>query len=110
MLGGTSVSLAVSEMSAIQKHSSGPRHELPQDIRQDAAMLVIIDLDRGIDPARHRDLFLRSAGPGNFQGQVLLRPQFRTKSDHVKFLAAVQMQWGRPFLELQRQYSHAHKV
>lgn len=46
--------------------------QLPQDIRQDAAVLVIIDLNRSIDATGHRNSFSFAVGARDLESQILL--------------------------------------
>lgn len=54
---------------------SGLRNQLPQHEGEDPAVLVIIDLDRGVDPATHRHILHGPTLAGDPQSHVLLRLQ-----------------------------------
>ncbi len=49
--------------------------ELSQDVRQDAAVAVVLHLDRGVDAQRQRYLLGAAIGPVDDQGGVALRQQ-----------------------------------
>src|SRR5262245_323769 len=46
--------------------------QLAQHVRQDAAVLVVIDLDRRVDAQLHRNLFTCAVRAVNYQRDVLL--------------------------------------
>src|SRR2546425_11339358 len=78
------------------------RHQLPQHVGQNAAVLVIVDLDRRVDPAAHGDIFHLALGARDAEGQVLARRQVRVQAEHVVALGAIQLQSlsAGDFLEL----------
>ncbi len=53
--------------------ASGLGHQLAQHKGQDAAVLVVVDFDGGVDPAEQGDFGLAAVGAVDAQGQVLLR-------------------------------------
>ena len=55
------------------------RHQLPQHKRQNAAVLVVINLNRRINPATHRHLFHAAVLARDPQGEVLLRLEVRVR-------------------------------
>jgi hypothetical protein len=56
-------------------HTLSSRQQLPQHEGQDAAVAVVIDLDRRVDAQLELDLLLAAVRPGDGQQRVLLRPQ-----------------------------------
>ena len=65
-------------------------------------MLVVIDLDRRIDAATHRDLLHQTIFAGDLQCEILLRFDRRAEADDVVNFRAVELQRlrRRAFLEL----------
>ena len=88
------------------------RHQLAEDIGQDAAVLVIINLDRRINAAGDRHGLHLAVGACNAERQILLRLRPRAEAEDVVDLGAVEL--GRvsigSFLKLQRQHTHADEV
>src|SRR5262252_8498910 len=66
-----------------------PLHQLPQHIGQDAAVLIVIDLDGRIDAAADGHVFGFAFCPRNAQRQILLRLETWPESEHVELLRAV---------------------
>src|SRR5215212_8227542 len=67
-------------------------HQLPQHKWQDAAVLVIIDLDGRIDPANDGNDFRMAVRAGDAQTEILLGLEIRFQADHVVNLAPEQSQ------------------
>ena len=91
---------------------SGAGHYLAKHVRQNPAMLIVIDLDRGVDAAAHRHVIHRTVAARDAQGQVLLRAQRRGETEHVVLFMTIEFQGlgGDPLLELERQHAHADEV
>jgi hypothetical protein len=51
----------------------GFRNQLPQHVWQNPAVLVIINLNRGINATGHRNIFNLAVGAGDSQREILLR-------------------------------------
>ena len=75
-------------------------------------MLVVINLDGGIDAAGNGDGFALAIGAGDAKGEVLLRLEARAQAEDVVGFGAVEFQGlrGGAFFELQRQDAHADEV
>src|ERR1700752_3526303 len=66
--------------------------KLPQHVRQDSAMTVVINLDRCIDPQGDRYLFTRPIGPMNDERHILSRFDARFNSEQIEHLATIELQ------------------
>src|SRR5258708_2263881 len=88
------------------------RYQLPQHERQNAAVLVVINLNRRINAAADGNIFNLPVLARNLQREVLLRLDVRVEADNVKGFSSVQFQCQceSTFLELQRQHAHADEV
>src|SRR5262245_12607354 len=101
-----------SALAAVRRRGSGLRDQLAQYVRQDAAVLVVIDLDRRIYAQLHRDLFSGPVRAAYDQRDILLRPDPAVESDDVESFRAVEVERLRAdaFFELQRQHAHSDQV
>jgi hypothetical protein len=83
----------------------------PEHKRKNAAVLVVVDLDRRVDAQRHRQLLAAAIGARHHQLRVASRSQQRI-GNHVDQLVALQAQRlpGVAPLELQGQNAHADQV
>src|ERR1700741_3842161 len=66
--------------------------QLPQHIRQNSTMTVIINFDRRVDPQSDRYLFTRPIGTMNDERNILSRFDARLNSEQIKRLATVELQ------------------
>src|SRR5579864_8782293 len=87
-------------------------NQLAQDVRQNAAVLVVIDFDRGIDSASDRDGLGLSSNACDAQLKVLLRLESVPQAQDVIGLGAIEVKALRvnALLELERQHPHANQV
>src|SRR5262245_15245565 len=101
-----------SALAAVRRRGSGLRDQLAQYVRQDAAVLVVIELDRRIYAQLHRDLFSGPVRAAYDQRDVLLRPDPAVETDYVESFRAVEVEGLRAdaFFELQRQHAHSDQV
>src|SRR5262249_28854778 len=101
-----------SAVAAVRRRGSGLSDQLAQHVRQDAAVLVIIDLDRRIYAQLHRNLFSGPVRAAYDQRDILLRPDPAVESDDVESFRAVEVERLRAdaFFELQRQHAHSDQV
>ena len=70
----------------------GRSNQLAQDVRENPAVSVVVDLDGCINTALDADLILLPIGPSDLQCKILLRSQADAHSDDVKSLGAIQTQ------------------
>src|SRR5215468_5677521 len=91
---------------------SGLSDQLTQHVRQYAAVLVVINLNRSINAQLDRNLFFGPAGAMNDQRDILLRLDPAAESDDVEGFRAEEVERLRAdaFFELQRQYAHSDQV
>ena len=75
-------------------------------------MLVVLDLDGGIDSQRNRDLISPAAGAVDEEGDILARLDLTFQTDNVKDFGAVELQRlsTGSFLKLARQNTHAYEI
>src|SRR5262249_25973178 len=101
-----------SAVAAFWRRGSGLSDQLAQHVRQDAAVLVVIDLDRRIDAQLHRNLFSGPVRAAYDQPDVLLRSDPAVESDDVESFRAVEVERLRAdaFFKLQRQHAHSDQV
>jgi DNA-binding NtrC family response regulator len=85
--------------------------QLAQDRLENAAVAVVVDLDRGVEAAGHAH-GRRLPGALHLHDHVLPRPDLAADAAHREDLLAVEAQGLRvlPGLELQGQHAHAHEV
>ena len=78
--------------------------QLPQNVRQNAALLIVVDFDGRLDTALHGHVVHLASGANHTQGELLLRLEVGAQADDLVGFAAVQGEnLGRgPFLELHR--------
>ena len=92
--------------------ASSGREQLPQHVRQDAAVPVVVDLDRRVDAQLQRDLLCRrpcrtrSASPSICGSQFAFDPSMSNVSSPLMPRTAT-LSLG---LELQRQHAHADQI
>src|SRR6266567_8517941 len=86
--------------------------QLPQHIWQNPAVLVVVDLDRGVDAQRHRHILDCAVRAMNHKHDFLSRLDFALQADEIKRLRAFEIQRRSTdaFFELARQDSHSHKI
>src|SRR6185369_17449025 len=86
--------------------------QLPQHVRQNPTVLVVINLDRRIDPERDRNLFTLATRTMNHKRHILPRLDARLNPEQIKRLRAVEFQRSRThiFSELARQHTHSDEV
>src|SRR5215470_10336204 len=91
---------------------SGSSDQLTQHVRQDAAMPVVIDLDRRIYAQLHRNLFSGAVRAAYDQLDILLRLDPAAEPGDVEGFRAVEVERLRAdaFFELQRQHAHSDQV
>src|SRR3954465_7593611 len=65
----------------------GTAEELAEHVGQDAAVLVIVDLDGGVDPRLDLDGFLASVGLADPELELLLRPDVAHPQDVDRLVA-----------------------
>src|SRR5208283_2061774 len=68
---------------------SGLRNQLAQHERQDAAVPVVINLNRGIDSQQHAHLLPAAVSALDQQRDILLRLDVAVDSKHVDFLVTI---------------------
>src|SRR5437867_3164649 len=68
------------------------RHQLPQDVRQDAAMLVVFHLDGSVDTAGHGDILGCAVFPGDAHSEILLGLEGAGQAGDIVGLGAVEVQ------------------
>ena len=75
-------------------------------------MLVVVDLDGGVDAAADADVFDGAIPARDAEGEVLLWLQVRIEADDVVGLGAVEFErlGGGAFLELEGEDAHADEV
>src|SRR5690349_12343187 len=88
------------------------RHQLPQHIGQNAAMLVVVDLDRRVDAANHWNGLGLAGGACEAQREILLRFQTGCQAKHVVALGPIELerQSVGAFLKLEWQHAHTDQV
>src|SRR5947208_8590786 len=86
--------------------------KIAQHERQDAAVLVVIHLDRRVDAQEERDFLHAAVGPPDHQRRVLLRPDlFLDAADVDDFVALDAQRSDRvAALELEGKHAHADEV
>nr|GEU28369.1 hypothetical protein [Tanacetum cinerariifolium] len=86
--------------------------QLTQHERQDAAVFVVIDFDRGIDAQQHSDVLAGAVGTVDHQGGQLLWLDLAFEAFQVVGFLAGDAQGFHAVVadELQRQHAHAHQV
>ena len=91
---------------------SRTRQQLPQHIRQDAAVQEVINFDRRVDAQDERDLQRLAISAVDHERDALARTNFPFQARDVECFAAIQFEGlgRRPLVELARQHTHAHKV
>src|SRR5688500_6046965 len=67
----TVVSLAI-DSGRFYRRGCGGRDQAAQHVRQDSAVLVVVDFDRGVDSRLHLDLLLRAVGAPDREPERLL--------------------------------------
>src|SRR5262245_59427408 len=104
------VSLAMALGLALLGHAL--RHQLAQHGLQDAAVAVVIDLDRRVEPRGHHQRSARAVGPLHLDRHVLARLELARKAADRERLAPGEARGlgARARLELQRQDAHADQV
>ena len=75
-------------------------------------MLVVLDLDGGIDSQRNRDLISPAAVAVDEEGDILARLDLTFQTDNVKDFGAVELQRlsTGSFLKLAGQDAHANQI
>src|SRR5688500_7641521 len=68
-------------LGRLRLRRAGAADELAQHVGQDAAVAVVVDLDRGVDARLHGNAFLASIGFPDSQLQLLLRPDIVQAAD-----------------------------
>src|SRR5436190_15648183 len=86
--------------------------DLAQDVRQDAAVPVVLDLDRRVDSQQNRHPLFRSILALDDEHDVLLRFDLCVEAEDVELFVALQPEGLRALvaLELQRQHTHADQI
>src|SRR6266566_5826559 len=86
--------------------------KIAQHERQDAAVLVVVHFDRGVDAQEQRDFIHAAVGPPDHQRRVLLRPDLALDAADVDGLVALDAERSDRVaaLELERQHAHADEV
>src|SRR5262249_42794547 len=104
---------------AIAARVKNPRHnilslcdQLTQHVRQNAAVLVILNFYSSVYTQFNLHLFSLSVRSLNFEAYILLGLEAAAQSDDVKHLRAIQPEGlcCCPFLELQGQHAHANQI
>src|SRR6266513_4844683 len=92
----------------------GPRlsKQFAQHERQDAAVLVVVHLDRRVDAQEQRDFLHAAVGPPDRERRVLLRPDLSLDAADVDDLVALDAERSDRVaaLELEGQHAHADEV
>src|SRR5258708_12733421 len=85
---------------------------LPQDERQDATMLVVVDLDGRVDAHADQGCLGRSVPAVNDERRVLARAELSLQADDVVRFAAVEVKrlGARSLFELQWEHTHTDEV
>src|SRR6185503_4884391 len=96
---------------SMQTEISRPQ-QLPQYVRQDPAVLVVVDFNRGVDPQDQTRVVGRAIGPVYPQRHRHPRPDSSLEPDDVERLRAVEVQrgCGLAFFELTGQHAHTNKI
>src|SRR5262245_49535177 len=90
----------------------GPHKQLPQHVRQNPAVLVIIHLDRRIAPKPDLDLLTFAVRAMNHKRHILARLDARLDPEQIKRLSAIELQRSRAHIvfELARQHTHSDEI
>src|SRR5207253_817041 len=85
------------------------RDELPQDVGQDAAVAVVVDLDWRVDADQDVDALFPTVRAANRESQSLARLEQGAQASNVEELGSRQAQALRvdPFLELAGEHAHS---
>src|SRR5712692_3913768 len=86
--------------------------EIAQHERQDAAVLVVVHLDRGVDAQQQRDFLHAAVGSPDHQRRVLLRPDLSLDAANVDGFVAFDAERldHVAALELEGEHAHADQV
>src|SRR5262249_14238955 len=86
--------------------------QLTQDVRQNTAVLVVINLNRRINTKLDWDLFFGPAGAMNDQRDILLGLDPIAQSDDIEGFRAEEVERVRAdaFIELKWQHAHSDQV
>src|SRR6266446_6280684 len=79
---------------------------------QDAAVLVVVDLDRRVDAQQQRHFLHAAVGSPDHERRVLLRPDLALDAANVQGLVAFDAQRRDRVaaFELERQHTHSHEI
>src|SRR6266508_1847098 len=90
----------------------GFSENLAQHERQDAAVLVVVHLDRRVDAQQHLDLLLRSVLAADDERRFLLRPDARFDAGNDDDLVPLDSERLHRIVagELEREHAHADEV
>src|SRR5262245_2327334 len=86
--------------------------EMAQDVLENAAVLEVVELVEGIDPADQRNPLQPAVGGDDLAHQPLPRLQVAVQSADRDLLAALEAEAlpGRSLLEAERDHAHAYQV
>src|SRR5438445_2931657 len=73
----------------------GSGDQVPQDVRQDPAVPVIVDFDRGVDPRAQRHFIDRAVRPPDGERQLAARMEPGLDPRQIEHLGAVEAQRAR---------------
>src|SRR5713101_6600103 len=92
--------------------TSSRRHQLPQHVLQDAAVLEVVELVQRIDAANHWNALEAAVGGDDLGDHALARLDLAVQPADGHLLVATQPERlpGRALLEAQRQHAHADEV